>query len=132
MVPEDFQPGEIVTLTLPGATVIGADEDEAGEPYVTVEVATPTGPALVVIPLGSQVMARRERPAAGPVQPGDVWRDGDGGVWMAYKSPYPTDPSMAEAGKGSGGYASSTVHREHRLVELLFRLPAEEVPNVRR
>lgn len=77
----EFQPGEIVNITIKGAR-IEEPTDEVGN----LEYTYPAGLSRfegVVVPLAESVTVERVAPAGWPPQPGDLWKDRDGTLWFA-------------------------------------------------
>jgi len=70
----DFQPGEIVDLTIKGVCIARPRS------ATSVTIVDEHG---ITYQMPPQASVERIAPAEWPPQPGDLWRDRDGSVWLA-------------------------------------------------
>ena len=76
-----FQPGEIVDVQIKGGIV-----DHSGDPgHLRVSLPDRWSDIILEFPLRPGVTVERVAPANWPPQPGDVWREGDGTEYFAYR-----------------------------------------------
>lgn len=114
---DDFQPGEIVNITIRGVRVRSGPTK--GALVLGMSILDETGAAFIMPP---QAEIRRVLPAEWPPQVGDLWRDRNNELWFVVVNEVADGIPVVLFGSASGGATPDEVLRMAPLT-LVHREP---------
>ncbi|GII88217.1 hypothetical protein Ssi03_62070 [Sphaerisporangium siamense] len=122
MTEPNYQPNEILDITIRNARVIEGDGGRLVYEYSTIGRDDPTYARAAIQPWADSVTITRVMPAAGEPRLGDLWKDVRGVLWLAVQR---TGGVQLHDGGTGGPWPITQVQGTYGPLALVYRDPVD-------